>query len=607
MFNLFNALGTGQIPRGERLLYPSMVDLWLDAQPNSSLEVIRGDELASGIIVAICELSGLNSPLKWAVVPAPGALYIAKDKVSLPVPGFICGKIYDGFRAHADDSGNEFLFGKIQPDNILPENWNEDVPELIFLPASKDLTVIALRMDTVRRIIDPTNVDPFAVHLRTQVALLVGQPYNAKGFDQTRLGLGSSPLPLLPGGGQAPFTYVEMSAAQKSKIESEGADATEISAAELIRRQTRAFMELLYDFDFEKLKDVLGGVLDFKSPCLPGRLGDLFATSSNVKDTIAACSPLLMSAGLLGEYLQTLRPLDNNSAVNGRFQGLSVQGWMVPKKPHPKDPHGASKSFIVEEIQTFEELRDTVARIPMWVNCLAYGQSHPTGNPMYIAAFRELLEDIWTSDDSHISKETTVLRMLALCNEVIGKWFAYMKTLYLNKGDRPTRQMVYEHSLSLLRIPEDKVLADAKRNKPVPNQFSNQYREPVVLAQKGPAFTPKGNVQQPPVAQKKSAPPAQAQPPAKKQKPAVGAAVATPVLGVQLKDQLCLNHFAGLIGAGPPCSKQGCPRNHNFAPPPGGSKWPSSVLNDAEDAANRIGIKNPSLRDKVIAAIRPLR
>lgn len=73
-----------------------------------------------------------------------------------------------------------------------------------------------------------------------------------------------------------------------------------------------------------------------------------------------------------------------------------------------------------------------------------------------------------------------------------------------------------------------------------------------------------------------------------------------------MSKQMCLNHFAGLVGAGPACNKppgNPCTRNHKFSPPVPPAKWPAVLLDAAEDAANRVGRTNAPLRDAVLAAI----
>lgn len=80
--------------------------------------------------------------------------------------------------------------------------------------------------------------------------------------------------------------------------------------------------------------------------------------------------------------------------------------------------------------------------------------------------------------------------------------------------------------------------------------------------------------------------------------------------GLPESKQLCLNQFAGYVGAGPYCNKppgNPCTRNHKFSPPISPAKWPAAILDAAEDAAHRVGRKNAPLRDAVLAAIVNLR
>ena len=82
------------------------------------------------------------------------------------------------------------------------------------------------------------------------------------------------------------------------------------------------------------------------------------------------------------------------------------------------------------------------------------------------------------------------------------------------------------------------------------------------------------------------------------------------VVGVPKDKQLCVNHFASLIGAGPDCDKKPgdkgypCTRIH-VTVPTGGSKWDKGVLDDGVDAAVRTG--NAGLLAKVKAAVALLR
>ena len=280
---------------------------------------------------------------------------------------------------------------------------------------------------------------------------------------------------------------------------------------------------------------------------------------------------------------------------------------MTAKSPHPSDPKGGQKKYIVGKIESMLELRTVTERIPWVLNAVITSSTHPSQYTFLTAMFTTFLDQIHTSNEAHPNLRSTVSRMVDLVNMKLHKWFKYLQTYYARKEDRPTRDDMFYHCRELLNLSEAEIMADAHRLYPIPDQFSNEWIPPRVAPAaaagggqpKGgpvPGVQPKGTIPNPPGTN-----------PNKKRKAtplvpvaAVPGSGAAPLVGPKLSDQLCLNKFAGDIGVGPTCNKKPgskgypCVRNHNFAPPPAGSKWPTSILDAAVDAANRVGSSNPS-------------
>ena len=170
------------------------------------------------------------------------------------------------------------------------------------------------------------------------------------------------------------------------------------------------------------------------------------------------------------------------------------------------------------------------------------------------------------------------------------------------ESQRLSPQDYFEAACDSLRL-DDNILRENLKKVPPPAQYSNVFIPPEALApQKNP--NPNPSDQKP---SKKKRGSGSGGPP---QLPVVKPAGGSPGAALAIDKQLCLNRFAHLIGVGTDCDKKPgqkgypCKRLHVTAPL-GGAKWPTSTLDDAVDACNRIN--NPILSGKVMSAIALLR
>jgi hypothetical protein len=507
----------------------------------------------------------------------------------------------------------------IQIPGHLPENFNIWIPNMIWLPNDDAVTVLVLNTSAVEHIRAEDNDEGFAILIRAKVAAIPNLYYNASGYDQRRLSEGSGSVAL--GGLTAPGrTYALKTPAQLAAEEAAGGpegENSELAVTQKTRLINVAFLSTLFVYDFIRLHELLGPTLDFKAVQLPGRIAERTIQKKGLIALGKESIPFLLS----GTWTSSLMPVDGESAINGKFVALSIQSFMYAKTPHPSDPKGAQKKFIVGRITSGQELRNTVENIPDLLNAVVTGFTHPPNHNMLTASFEPLLRDIWVEGDTqHPSKNADLNRLFSLVSKKIGVWFSYAQKYYPTIDSRPSGQDFLNHSRELLSLTRDEIERDKVRGGPIDEQFSNEWFPSVVQPvgkekqpggkekAAGPYQQPKGTVPNPPGTKKLRN--ASGKPVVVPQA-VVQASVIQPARGsVPVSQQLCLNLFAGYVGAGPTCNKPPgtpCTRNHNFSPPTPPAKWPVSILDAAEDAANRVGKSNLTLKANVLAAIALLR
>lgn len=268
----------------------------------------------------------------------------------------------------------------------------------------------------------------------------------------------------------------------------------EAASAAKTRQINTAFLAALFQYDFEKLHLLLGPVLDFKSP----NLMVIIQTRTRPKAGIIALEKEMLPYLLGGIWTTTLMPFDNDSAINGKFMGCSVQIFQRSKTPHPSDPKASQKKFIVGKISGGQDLRDVVKTIPDVLNAVVTGFTHPDHHNMLTVSFEPFLRQIWVEGNiNHPARNTPFLRFLHLVNGLLGQWFLFAATFYESPDLRPSAQDFVTHSRDILYMPREMIEDHKKRGDQVDEQFSNEWFPPVVPAGKVANQQPQAQQQKP--------------------------------------------------------------------------------------------------------------
>lgn len=605
--NIFAALSPTALFNGVTLLLEQYNDLSADpTQKHELLEAIKTSKLEPGYILTICDIVGKPEVLTFPAVQSPGALYIGRTLTSEP-KGIICTLLEDSWKtaALADGGHPERRLSWIQPAGQRRADWRVDLPEKIWISRTESNTCLVFNVTAIEQIRSLERKEQWMVDVRAKVASFDPPlTFNAKGYDRMRKGgvVGSG----APGGLTAHGTddqYIVKSSAQQAREEAEGGDR-EGTTANMVGV---AFLARLFHYDYSRIRNnLLGPILNFKSPQLAGRVVNLVSHTSVAG--ILALTKKILPHLLSGSWTNSLTPADGESAVNGDFVALALQLFMFPEEPLKGDPKATQKKYVVRAIKDEDELKDVVERVQITYCAL-------TGDNMLEQLFAPFLKQIYEKNNKlHPAKTTTLARLFALVSVRLGKWFAYAQIYYENTEDRPSPQEFFTASTEFLSLTADDIIADKNARYPVDaTQFSNVFIPPVEKEkQPGGGAAPGAGGKKQPFQQEKGTKP---NPPKKPKVDGVAPVVAAKPAGgnVPLAQQLCFNKFVGEAGLGPTCDKKPgmkgypCLRNHNFSKPNGGAKWPVSILDAAEEAANKVRPNNIPLGDAVLAEIARLR
>jgi hypothetical protein len=584
------------------------------------LELVSSDKVLPGYVAWSLPPVLVPGALTWDTIESPMAAFVIQSEaISAPdEPGWEASTIWDHWSEEvaaavaAGGNGNVQRCPYFQADNVLPANYIGELPPRIRLPRSANYWLLVSRAEHIMSILAVDRVCAMAEGIRAALVACRAPTLNANDFDQSLLRYGRGG-PGSSGAAAMPVHQIK-SVEQKKRDKQMGVakDVNPVEAARQKKEQGVHYLARLTHFEYSFLKELLGDALDLKAPNVITSIRNLFANVSDLSG-LAIMSSHTVLFMLTGNYGMALTSLSANSSIDGNFGCENIQLYGPKITPHPDDPRGPERKFLVDTFKSCEKIRKAVEKM-IAVKCLVTTRHRRGGSNQFLCeCFRLFLEQIWNDDSDGAWKECSVDQMFELVtirllrfNEVINK-----KTLEGQPVDTP--QECYEKCVAALDMPNDVIIAAGHRAPKESLQFSNLWRPD---AHKNKPVSPPVNA----AAGKKAAPVQGGG--AQKKKAAVNPFTGAPVVanpvaggggggavggGVPRNMQFCVNAWAGMaMDPNLGCNKPGCDRIHSFSPPAAGAKWPVAVLDGVADGANRIK-NNNAFKQRVLSKIQSLR
>jgi hypothetical protein len=595
---MFAAFSTRSVLNGENLFQqcPSLLE-----EPKTLHEILnyeRSDLQDVGAIVWVVPFTAPPAPTS-SDVRSPMAAFIIRSRTT--EGEWIGTKVWDQYKKDSS-AGTGAAFNRkrcpmIQPSAVVRNDWAVDLPDSIRIPRNDSTYLFVSNGSNILSIIAEDNTSEVASDIRSVVTSIKGLSYFSRDFDQTKLrkSLGTVGV---TGGLTAPV-YILKSQSQVDRDASLGLKTKDPDEKALDAQFANvSFLARIFGYNYFHLKRLLGENMDFKSIFLAATIKNLFAPFREYAGLLALNSHCLIHL-LNGNFVSTMLPHGANSAIDGNYDGVGLQCFKACVAAHPRDPQAGQKKFTVVEFKTLEELRDAVAKFFGVYSILLTGSLRPTTNTLLQDLSRRFLDQIYCMDANQASRSSTVAKMYEFVVLRLAAWVSLTKVHYDCASERLEAPEYFEASQAALELLDSDILGGNNVKTSALGQFNNMYSPPAEkekpVQEKKPNPNPNNNA-----ANKKP----------KVDNPAGGGAKPKDPKNLPVSEQLCLNRFASLVGAGADCDKKPgmkgypCTRKHVTAPV-GSAKWPSAILDAAVIAANRVNIL--PLTPDVLAAIVLLR